>query len=193
MKSITVFCGSSTGTDKMFYEQAYLLGETLAKRNIRVVYGGARIGLMGAVADGVLKNGGEVIGVIPTFLMKKEVAHDHLTALIQVDTMHQRKAKMNDLCDGILALPGGFGTLEEFFEMLTWGQLGLHAKPVALLNVSGFYDPLITLIQTMVTSGFLKKSNQEMVLVDHEINSLLDKMEQYTPPHVGKWITKETT
>ena len=147
MKRISVFCGSSFGTDKVFEEHAYLLGKTLAAKNIGVVYGGANVGLMGAVANGALQNGGEVIGVLPHFLQTKEIAHTSLTELILVETMHERKTKMDGLCDGVIALPGGFGTLEEFFEMLTWAQLGLHKKPIAILNVNGFYNALLEMMQ----------------------------------------------
>ncbi len=191
MERITVFCGSSSGVDDSYTSQAILLGQTLANRKIELVYGGACIGLMGAVADGVLKHGGKVIGVLPHFLKSKEIAHQHLSELILVETMHERKTKMNALCDGVIALPGGFGTLEEFFEMLTWGQLGLHKKPVAILNINGFYDPLIALIQSMVDHGFLKKSNQQMLILDTNIERLLKKMEQYTAPITGKWIHKK--
>jgi len=164
----------------------------LAEQSIGLVYGGANVGLMGAVADGVLDKGGEVIGVLPNFLRSKEIAHEHLTELILVETMHERKTKMNDLCDGIIALPGGFGTLEEFFEMLTWAQLGLHNKPIAILNIDGFYDALITFIQTTVDKGFLKEANRQMLLISDNIPDLLYKMKNYTAPRVGKWITKNT-
>jgi uncharacterized protein (TIGR00730 family) len=191
MKRITVFCGSSSGTEEIYTEQAALLGETLAKRNIELVYGGAKVGLMGAVANGVLNSGGTAIGVLPNFLRSKEIAHPKLTELILVDTMHERKTKMNDLCDGVIALPGGFGTLDELFEMLTWGQLGLHKKPIAILNVDGYYDALIAFVQTMTDKGLLKEVNQQMLLVSDTIDDLLDKMENYIPPSVGKWINKE--
>ena len=190
MKRITVFCGSSFGTENIYQLQAVLLGETLAKHNIELVYGGANVGLMGAVADGVLSKGGKVIGVLPSFLKSKEIAHEKLTELILVDNMHERKAKMNELCDGVIALPGGFGTLEEFFEMLTWGQLGLHKKPIAILNTNGFYNPLNTLLQTMVDQGFLKEANKQMLLISENIDDLLDKMKSYKAPTVGKWIGK---
>lgn len=193
MKRITVFCGSSIGNDEAFKSEAILLGETLAKKSIGLVYGGAKVGVMGAVADGVLNNGGEVIGVIPQFLRTKEVAHEDLTELILVKTMHERKTKMHELCDGVIALPGGFGTMEELFEMLTWAQLGLHQKPIGLLNTNGFYDDLIQLIKNMVDKGFLKQINQEMLQVSDNIKELLTKMENYTAPDVHKWITKETT
>ncbi|MNX54609.1 LOG family protein YvdD [compost metagenome] len=191
MKRITVFCGSSFGTEAIYKEQATLLGETFAKENIELVYGGANVGLMGALADGVLNNGGKVIGVLPNFLRSKEIAHLGLTELILVESMHERKTKMNDLCDGVMALPGGFGTLEELFEMLTWAQLGLHKKPIAILNINGFYDSLIELTKTMVEKGLLKEANQKMLLVSDNIDDLLNQMKNYTPPTVGKWIDKE--
>ncbi|WP_367754108.1 TIGR00730 family Rossman fold protein [Flavobacterium sp. WC2430] len=191
MKRITVFCGSSFGTEDIYKSQATLLGQTLAKQNMELVYGGANVGLMGAVADGVLKEGGKVIGVLPHFLKSKEIAHEHLTELILVDSMHERKTKMNELCDGVIALPGGFGTLEEFFEMLTWAQLGLHKKPIAILNIDGFYDSLNIMIQTMVDNGFLKEVNQQMLIVSDNIEELLNKMQNYVAPTVGKWINKE--
>ncbi len=192
MKRITVFCGSSEGTDGVYKTHAILVGQALAKNNIELVYGGAKIGLMGAVADGVLNNGGKVIGVLPNFLKSKEIAHENLTELILVNTMHDRKSRMHELCDGIIALPGGFGTLEELFEMLTWAQLGLHKKPIGILNTGGFYDPLIELIQTMVNKNFLKQVNQKMLLVSDNIDDLLNQMKSYTAPAVGKWITEET-
>ncbi|MFN7119992.1 MAG: TIGR00730 family Rossman fold protein [Saprospiraceae bacterium] len=191
MNNITVFCGSSLGTDPVFAEQAYLLGQTLAQRQIGLVYGGAKVGLMGAVADGALSVGGKVIGVLPHFLQSKEIAHVGLTELILVESMHERKTKMNELSDGVIALPGGFGTLEEFFEMLTWAQLGLHQKPVALLNTAGYYDDLANLVHKMVHTGFLKTVNRDMLLISNEINHLLDQMDHYVAPTVGKWITKE--
>lgn len=191
MKSITVFCGSSFGTEEIYKEQAVLLGQTLAKENIKLIYGGANVGLMGAVADGVLNAGGEAIGVIPDFLRSKEIAHLGLTELIFVESMHERKTKMNDLCEGVIALPGGFGTLEELFEMLTWAQLGLHKKPIAILNINGFYDSLIELTQTMVEKGLLKDVNQKMLLVSDNIDDLLNQMKNYVAPTVGKWIEKK--
>ncbi|MBP1223934.1 TIGR00730 family Rossman fold protein [Flavobacterium sp. 1355] len=191
MKRITVFCGSSFGNEAIYKEQATLLGQTLAKHNIELVYGGANVGLMGAVADGVLNEGGKVIGVLPDFLRSKEIAHLGLTELILVESMHERKTKMNDLCDGVIALPGGFGTLEELFEMVTWAQLGLHKKPIAILNIDGFYDSLVELTNTMVEKGFLKNVNQKMLLVSDNIDDLLDKMKNYVAPTVGKWIDKK--
>jgi len=193
MKRIAVFCGSSSGTDTVFEKEAQILGQTLAKENIDLVYGGANVGLMGALANATLSGGGNVIGVIPTFLKSKEIAHLGLTELHIVASMHERKTKMNDLCDGAIALPGGFGTLEELFEMLTWGQLGLHQKPVGLLNVNGFYDELIQLMDTMVEKGFLKEVYRRLVLISNNADDLLAQMRTYEAPKVGKWITRETT
>ncbi|SEN94837.1 hypothetical protein SAMN05444671_2530 [Flavobacterium sp. CF108] len=193
MKNITVFCGSSFGSEEIYKDQAELLGKTLAKQNIGLVYGGANVGLMGAVADGALSENGTVIGVLPNFLRSKEIAHLGLTELILVESMHERKMKMNDLCDGVIALPGGFGTLEELFEMLTWSQLGLHKKPIAILNINGFYDSLLELLQTMSEKGLLKEANQKMLLVSDDIDDLLNQMKNYTPPTVGKWIDKKNT
>lgn len=193
MKRITVFCGSSAGSDGTLMEQATLLGQTLAKQKIELVYGGSNVGLMTAVADGALGAGGIVIGVLPDFLRAKEVAHLGLTELLIVESMHERKMKMNELCDGVIALPGGFGTLEELFEMLTWAQLGLHKKPIAILNTNGFYDALIMLLNNMVDNGFLKSVNKEMLLVSSDIEDLLHKMKNYVAPTIEKWINKETT
>lgn len=191
MKSITVFCGSSFGSDDIYKEQASLLGRTLAQQNIQLIYGGADVGLMGAVADGALHAGGKVIGVLPYFLQSKEIAHKNLTELILVESMHERKTKMNELCDGVIVLPGGYGTLEEFFEMITWAQLGLHQKPIAVLNIDGFYDDLIKLVQTMVGKGFLKQVNRDMLLMSDNIVELLEMMRKYEAPTVGKWISKD--
>lgn len=189
IKRIAVYCGSSSGTDTLFFEQATLLGSTLARNDIELVYGGAKVGLMGAVADGVLKNGGRATGVLPRFLSSDEIMHDMLTKLVLVDTMHQRKALMNKLCDGVIALPGGFGTLDEFFEMVTLAQLGLHTKPVALLNIDGFFNPLITFMESMVTRGFLKEINRAMILVSDTVGDTLEKMKNYKPQKAAKWIT----
>lgn len=193
MKSITVFCGSSFGTEDIFQAQAALLGKALAKRQIELIYGGANVGLMGAVADGALSEGGIVRGVLPHFLQTKEIAHSGLTELILVESMHERKTKMNEISDGVIALPGGFGTLEELFEMLTWGQLGLHKKPIGILNVDGFYDSLSALLDVMVDKGFLKQINKEMLLISDNVEKLITMMENYTAPEVGKWINKKTT
>lgn len=191
MKSVVVFCGSSEGIKKEYANDAFTLGETLAKKGIKLVYGGAKIGIMGKVASGVLANGGEAIGVIPEFLMKKEVFHPHLTELIITKDMHERKLKMHELSDGIMMLPGGYGTLEEFFEMLTWGQLGLHQYPIGVLNTNNFYSELLNMLQHMVNQGFVKQLNFDMILVAKSINGLLRKMNNYEPAPVPKWLTKE--
>lgn len=191
MKRITVFCGSSFGTDEIYEKQAFKLGEILACRKIGLVYGGANVGLMNAVANGSISRGGEVTGVLPVFIKDKGIAHKNLTELILVNTMHERKTKMNELSDGVIALPGGFGTLEEFFETLTWAQLGLHRKPVGLLNINGYYDPLKILAKTMVEKGFLKEANRKMLLISDDIESLLDQMENYIAPSIDKWIIRE--
>ena len=191
MKSIVVFCGSSSGTELQYAKDAYQLGATFVKKGIQLVYGGAKIGIMGQVAAGVLKNGGKVIGVIPEFLKMKEVFHEGLTELIVTQNMHDRKLRMHELSDGILMLPGGFGTLEEFFEMLTWAQLGLHQYPIGILNTNGFYDPLLEMMQQMVAKGFVKQENWDSILMDTDIDQLLQKMERYQPLPVPKWIQKE--
>ena len=193
MKRITVFCGSSPGYSEVFHREATALGRFLGENGIGIVYGGARIGLMGAVADGALSTGGEVIGVLPRFLQTVEIAHTELTELILVDSMHERKAQMEKLSDGMIALPGGFGTLEELFEILTWGQLGLHQKPVALLNVEGFYDELVGMLSTMVEKGFLKELNREMLIVRSDVRELLDAMRNHQAPAVPKWISPSRT
>lgn len=190
-KRITVFCGSSLGNEAVYKNQATLLGQILARQKIELVYGGANVGLMGVVADSVLSGGGKAIGVLPVFLREKEIAHEGLTELILVESMHERKTKMNDLSDGVIALPGGFGTLEELFEMLTWAQLGLHKKPIAILNIDGYYDELVAFVQTAVKKGLLKEANQKMLLVSENIGDLLEQMRCYTAPMVGKWIDNE--
>tara|TARA_B100000497_G_scaffold74199_1_gene83163 strand:- start:742 stop:1323 length:582 start_codon:yes stop_codon:yes gene_type:complete len=192
MKRITVFCGSSSGSYEIYEVIARSVGEELANDNIEVVYGGAKVGLMGAVANGALAKGGQVIGVLPNFLKTKEIAHQGLTELISVESMHERKTKMNELCDGVIALPGGFGTLEELFEMLTWAQLGLHSKPIGILNINGYYDSLITLVDTMIDNGFIKNIHKDMILISNKVDDLIDKMKNYNAPIVEKWISKET-
>ena len=193
MKNIAVFCGSSEGYDEQHRDMAYQLGAVLAEKSIGIIYGGGKIGLMGAVADGALANGGKVIGVIPSFLENKEISHEGVTEMIVVETMHQRKLKMNDLCDGVITLPGGWGTMEEFFEMLTWGQLGLHKKPLAILNVNGFYDSLNVLFSTMVQEGFLQECTRNTLLISDSIDELLELMHNYTPPETPKYINRQTT
>lgn len=191
MNSIVVFCGSSEGTKPSYTQQGYVLGQTLAEQKITLVYGGAKIGVMGEIARGALDAKGKVIGVIPEFLKIREVFHTALSELIVTQDMHERKLKMHELSDGIIMLPGGYGTLEEFFEMLTWGQLGLHQYPIGVLNTDGFYDELLKMLFKMVDQGFVKKENYDMILVDETIDGLLEKMKNYNPLPVPKWIKKE--
>ena len=191
MESISVFCGSNQGEDAQIVESARELGRVLAQRGITLVYGGTQVGLMGTLANAALGNQGRVIGVIPDFLAPKEIIHPGVKEMIMVGTMHQRKMKMHELSEGSLALPGGFGTLEELFEMITWGQLGLHQKPIGLLNSGGFFDGLLSFMDTMVGKGFLKMEHREMVLVDGSCTGLLEKMEAYRPILTTKWIKKE--
>ncbi|HMB62561.1 MAG TPA: TIGR00730 family Rossman fold protein [Eudoraea sp.] len=191
MRSIVVFCGSSEGNDPKILQKASVLGATLANKGIILIYGAAKIGVMGKIAEASLEKGGEVIGVIPDFLKAKEVVHPGLSELIITKNMHERKLKMHELSEGVIALPGGYGTLEEFFEMITWAQLGLHQKPIGILNVGGFYDPLLSMLKKMVDKGFLKKENLDMLLIDRTVEGLLYQMEHYRPPTVPKWINKE--
>ncbi len=182
MKSIAVFCASSLGNDPAYAQVAYDLGGFLAKAQIRVIYGGSKLGLMGKVADGALADGGEVIGVLPDFMTTREIAHEHLSELMLVGSMQERKLKMHELSDAVIALPGGFGTLEELFEMVTWGQLGLHRKPIGILNFKGFYDHLILLLEHMTAEGLLKQRNADMLIVSKEQDRLLELMRDYLPP-----------
>ena len=196
MKRICVFCGSNAGNNPVYRAEAEKLGRLLAARGIELVYGAGNIGLMGAVADACLEAGGTVIGVIPEALMGKEVAgravdHRALTRIEVVDSMHTRKARMAELSDGFIALPGGFGTFEEFCEILTWGQLGFHVKPMGLLNVHGFYDPLLKLFDHAVSEGFLRQQNRAMALAETDIERLLDQMTAYRPEPVSKWLKEE--
>ena len=193
MNSIVVFCGSAEGYDSNYSDTAYALGSLLAERSIRLIYGGAKVGLMGAIAEGALDKGGEVVGVIPHFLQTKEIAHEGITEMIMVNTMHERKMKMHELCDAAIVLPGGFGTMEEMFEMLTWAQLGLHEKPIGLLNINGYYDGLKVMVNNMVSEGFLNECYGSMLLSSESSEELLDMLAQYQPPEVPKYITKQTT
>ncbi len=193
MKSCVVFCGSSEGNDVEIINQGYQLGAYLALNDIDLVYGAGKIGIMGKVAQGALENKGRVIGVIPEFLKLKEVVHLGLTELHVTRNMHERKLLMHDLSDSVITLPGGYGTLEELFEMVTWGQLGLHQKPMGILNISGFFDDMLALLENMVRKGFLKMDNYDMLIVDDNIERLIDKMNNYKPVEVPKWIKKELT
>jgi uncharacterized protein (TIGR00730 family) len=191
MKSIAVFCGSSEGNDEKIISDAYSLGEILAHRNIALVYGAAKIGIMGKVAQGVIDNKGECIGIIPTFLKTKEIVNTELTELITTDNMHDRKVIMYEKSDGFIIIPGGFGTMDEFFEITTWGQLGLHTKPIGILNTNGYYNPLIAQCKIMVERGFLKQDNLEAVVIDTTIEGLLEKMNNYIPLPAPKWLNKD--
>lgn len=188
LNSICVFCGSSEGNDAKIISESFLLGEKLAHQKIALVYGAAKIGIMGEVAEGVLQNKGKVIGVIPEFLMLKEVVHRGLDELIITTNMHERKMKMQELSDGFITLPGGFGTLEELFEIITWSQLGLHQKPIGLLNINGFYDDLLALLKNMVHKNFLKTENYELLIVEEDIDLLLEKMKSFEPVQTKKWL-----
>ena len=191
MKRICVFCGSNGGADPVFLKTAKIVGEFLARENIELVYGGGRVGLMGKIADAVLANGGRVIGAIPAALDKKEIAHKGLTELHVVNSMHERKALMAELADGFIALPGGFGTFEEFCEIVTWAQLGIHQKPCALLNVNGFYDHLIAQFDYSAANDFISAEHRKLVLVENEIEKLYELMKNFRPPVTEKWIDED--
>lgn len=193
MKRICVFCGSNNGVHPDYLQAARDLGVTLASRGIGLVYGGARVGLMGAIADTVLEHSGEAIGVIPEALVAREVAHSGLTQLHVVKSMHERKARMSELSDAFIALPGGFGTLEEFAEVLTWAQLGLHRKPFGLLNVQGYYTPLLAFFDHAVQEGFVPPAHRAMVLAEEDPDRLVDLLAEYDPPHTEKWIGRDET
>ncbi|MCM3632348.1 TIGR00730 family Rossman fold protein [Paenibacillus camelliae] len=182
MKRIAVYCGSSIGASSDYEQAAIALGNELAQRGIGLVYGGSRTGLMGAVADAVLQAGGEVIGIIPHHLAHREIAHEQLTKLIKVDSMHERKHQMMDLSDGFIAMPGGAGTMEEYFEVITWSQIGLHKKPCGLLNVKGYYNPLIHLFDHMVQEQFLKGRYAALNLVAEQPHELLEQMANFRHP-----------
>src|SRR5262245_36676314 len=188
MKTVCVFCGSVTGANPVYAEVARELGRTLAERGLGLVYGGGRVGLMGQVASSALAAGGEVVGVIPHSLAKKEIAQADCTELIVVDTMHQRKALMADRADAFVALPGGFGTCDELFEILTWAQLGIHRKPVALLNINGFFTPLLAWLDHITTEGLLKPQHRELLLVADTVLALFDTFATWKPPEpLTKW------
>ena len=187
MKRICVFCGSNAGARSEYAEAARALATVLAERKLGIVYGGGNVGLMGVLADAALARGGEVIGVIPQKLVDKEVAHHGVTELRIVETMHERKALMNDLSDAFIALPGGFGTLDEFFEVLTWAQLGFHGKPCALLNVAGYYDGMLAMLDHAVTERFLRPAHRELVIADTDPLRLLQRLSAFVPAPKGKW------
>ncbi|MDO8992534.1 TIGR00730 family Rossman fold protein [Daejeonella sp.] len=188
MKTISVFCGSNFDGNPVLLKAVNDLADAMVEKEISLVFGGGRVGVMGLIADAVLTRGGKAIGVIPQFLMDKEVGHTGLTELIITENMHQRKQKMADLSDGIITLPGGFGTMEEFFEVLTWLQLGIHGNPIGLLNVDGFYDPLLMQIDLMVEKKFLKPLNRELVLSDHDPKTLIERMEKFDTKPDEVWF-----
>jgi uncharacterized protein (TIGR00730 family) len=192
MKRICVFCGSSAGNRPEYRVAAEGLGAELVRRKIGLVYGGTSVGLMGVLADAVLKAGGEAVGVIPEHLMGREVGHKGLIKLHVVRSMHERKALMADLSDAFVALPGGYGTLEEFCEAVTWTQLGLHAKPCGILNVLGYYSPLLAMFDHAVEERFLKPENRALVLARESPADLLQALEEWRPVHVEKWLSRET-
>ncbi|RDJ23005.1 TIGR00730 family Rossman fold protein [Bosea caraganae] len=191
MKSVCVFCGSNPGNDPVYAAGATAMGVEIAKRGLTLVYGGGAVGLMGIVANAALAAGGRVHGIIPRALREKEIGHNGLSELEVVDTMHTRKARMAELSDGFIAMPGGIGTFEELFEVWTWGQLGIHTKPLAFLNIAGFYDPLASFLDNTVEAGFLKQNHRAMAITDTEPATLLDRMEQYVPSAAFKWVEKE--
>ncbi|HEY8559720.1 MAG TPA: TIGR00730 family Rossman fold protein [Pyrinomonadaceae bacterium] len=191
MKNITVFCGSNSGFRTDYAEAALSLARLFVAQNIRLVYGGGNVGLMGVIADEVMRRGGEVVGIIPESLDQKEVAHRGITELRVVASMHERKAQMAELADGFIAMPGGIGTFEEFFEILTWAQLGFHDKPCAILNIAGYYDGLLALCDNAVAEGFLRPAHRQLILEDSNAEILLEKMRNLKPLPIEKWIGKE--
>mgnify|MGYP003503646640 CR=1 FL=1 len=193
MERVCVYCGASRGRDPAYAEAARAIGAAIAKRGLGLVYGGAHVGLMGAVADAALAHGGEVIGVLPRALEARELAHRGLSELHVVDSMHERKARMAELADAFVAMPGGLGTYEELFEIWTWGQLGWHHKPCGLLNAAGFYDKLVAFLDGATDDQFLKPEHRAMLVVDADPDRLLDRFAAYTPPVVTKWIGGDQT
>ena len=187
MRSVCVFCGSSMGVGDGYREAAEVLGGILAERNLRLVYGGGKVGLMGVVADAALAAGGEVLGIIPEALMRKEVGHGGLTQLVVTATMHERKAAMADAADAFIALPGGFGTFDELCEILTWAQLGIHHKPIGLLDTAGFYRQLLAFFDFVSDEGFVRPEHRSLLIEGDDPTNLLDRMQAWTPTSVTKW------
>ena len=190
LKAVAVYCGSNIGTDPAYAAAAASLGQTLADRGIRLVYGGGHVGLMGVLADVVLGNGGEAYGVITRALKEREVAHSGLTSLTVVETMHERKAAMADAADAFVMLPGGYGTLDEFFEVVTWTQLGIHAKPCGVLDVAGYFAPLAALLDGAARAGFVRPAHRGLVLTDTDPAALLDRLAAWTPVTTDKWLKR---
>lgn len=190
LNAILVYCGANWGNKPLYAETAIALGKQLVKEKLELVYGGGSVGLMGILADTVLIEGGKVIGVIPDFLNVKEVGHTGLTELHEVKSMHERKALMEQLCDGVIVLPGGYGTMDEVFEMLTWSQLGLHRKPIGILNVNGYYDHLIAQMDRMVAEGFLSPNNRKLLLVNSSAEALIEEMRRFDVKTEEKWLER---
>lgn len=193
MRRVCVFCGSSLGSSPAYAEAARGLGEALARRRLGLVCGGGSVGLMGVVADAALAAGGEVVGVIPEALERRELAHRNLTRLEVVGSMHERKARMAELSDAFVALPGGLGTLEELAEVLTWAQLGLHRKPCALLDAGGYWRPLVAFLDHAVSERFVRPEHRAMLLVEADPEALLDRLSRHRPPAVQRWIDEDST
>jgi uncharacterized protein (TIGR00730 family) len=193
LSSICVFCGSNVGGKAAYADAAREIGSLLARRGLRLVYGGGNVGLMGELADAAMGAGGTVVGVVPDHLERKEVAHRGVTELRVVDSMHTRKALFEELSDGFIALPGGLGTYEELFEILTWGQLGLHTKPIGLLDVEGFYAPLRAFLEHAIEEGFVREEHYSMLLIDTAAENLLERMADWAPPTVEKWLERPQT
>lgn len=193
MARICVFCGANLGNKEIYVQVAQQLGALMVKQGLGLVYGGASVGIMGEIANAVLKEGGEVVGVIPQFMVDKEVAHQRITDLRIVNSMHERKALMANLADGFIALPGGFGTLEEFCEILTWAQLDIHNKPCGLLNIDQYYNKLIEFIDYGVTEGFIKGADRKRILIDDDPERLLEKMANYQPDPTATWLGMNKT
>ena len=191
MKSISVFCGASAGNKEIYKLKAEELGRKMVDRNIDLVFGGGKVGMMGIIADEVIKNNGNAIGVIPRFLSSKEIEHSGCTKIIRTKTMHERKMEIFKISEGAIAMPGGYGTFDEVFEILTWAQLGLHQYPIAFLNINSYFDQLYKMLQHMRDEGFLKQENLDMVIIEEDVDILLEKMENYVAPDVPKWINQD--
>ena len=193
LQTVCVFCAASPGVDPVYVERAAAMGRLLATSGRRLVYGGGRTGLMGALADAALNAGGEVVGIMPRHLVEREVAHVGLTELHVVASMHERKALLSELSDGFLAMPGGLGTLEELFEVWTWGQLGLHRKPYGILEVGGFYAPLLHFLDHAVNEGFIRQEYRDLLVVDTDPRALIERMEAMHPPALPRWLDRAST
>jgi len=193
MESLCVFCGSASGGRPAYEQAAREVGKELAQRKIRLIYGGGKVGMMGALAEGCLSAGGEVVGVIPGALVNREMAHHGINDLIIVESMHERKARMSDLADGFLTLPGGFGTFEEMFEVLTWAQLGFHPKPCGLLNIEGYFDPLLTMLDHAVSEGFLKLENRELLVTASQADLVIECLKNFVVDKKNRWIDRSET